>query len=89
MRARSSRLIFAGAAVIALPVSFYGGLALKEYFLSNKLDTVTNDAIPAPHGQAMRARIVQLAQERSSLLEQRHEIDAKIHDLRQKMSSDS
>lgn len=39
-------------------VSFYGGLAIKEYYLSKELDKV-DDSRPPPHERAVRARIVQ------------------------------
>ena len=39
-------------------VSFYGGLGLKEYFLSNEFSENFKEAI-APADRAMRARIVQ------------------------------
>ena len=39
-------------------VSVYGGLALKEHFLSNELLDESGD-VPSPHERAMQARIVQ------------------------------
>lgn len=61
-------------------VSFYGGLAIKEYYLSKELDKV-DDSRPPPHERAMRARIVQcvspfrlfLAENRRSFLVKRLE----------------
>lgn len=54
---------FACASLTPLPclmfsVSFYGGLAIKEYYLSKELGKV-DDSRPPPHERAMRARIVQ------------------------------
>lgn len=54
---------FVQASLTPLPclifsVSFYGGLAIKEYYLSKELEKV-DDSRPPPHERAMRARIVQ------------------------------
>ncbi|KIR30325.1 hypothetical protein I307_03434, partial [Cryptococcus deuterogattii 99/473] len=62
-------------------VSFYGGLAIKEYYLSKELDKV-DDSRPPPHERAMRARIVQLEQERQELLKEGQNLDIKIGDIR-------
>ncbi|OWZ34517.1 hypothetical protein C347_01901 [Cryptococcus neoformans AD2-60a] len=82
---------FACASLTPLPclmfsVSFYGGLAIKEYYLSKELGKV-DDSRPPPHERAMRARIVQLEQERQELLKEGQNLDIKIGDIRKRMEA--
>ncbi|WVR05855.1 hypothetical protein IAU60_002881 [Kwoniella sp. DSM 27419] len=61
-------------------------LAIKEHYLSNELEQVA-PARHAPHERAMRARIVQLEQERKELLKEGENLDQKIIDLKRRMAT--
>ncbi|WVQ88310.1 hypothetical protein IAS59_002044 [Cryptococcus gattii] len=69
MRLSQVNKILLGSCIVVVPLSFYGGLAIKEYYLSKELDKV-DDSRPPPHERAVRARIVQLEQERQELLKE-------------------
>ncbi|WVO19871.1 uncharacterized protein IAS62_001161 [Cryptococcus decagattii] len=81
MRLSQVNKILLGSCIVVVPLSFYGGLAIKEYYLSKELDKV-DDSRPPPHERAMRARIVQLEQERQELLKEGQNLDIKIGDIR-------
>ncbi|EIW72671.1 hypothetical protein TREMEDRAFT_25408, partial [Tremella mesenterica DSM 1558] len=65
-----------------LPVSFYGGLALKEYFLAGELPVEERKELAS---LASRARIAQLQQERSGLLEEAQQLDQKMEEVKRRM----
>ncbi|EJT51548.1 hypothetical protein A1Q2_02745 [Trichosporon asahii var. asahii CBS 8904] len=77
------KLAIAGA-VIVVPLSFYGGLAIKEHFLSKEME-VTPEADHKVKERANRARIVQLEEQRKDLLKEGDDIDKKIAQLKAKM----
>ncbi|WVO17879.1 hypothetical protein L204_105577 [Cryptococcus depauperatus] len=69
MRLSQVNKILLGSSIIVVPLSFYGGMYVKEYWLSRKLDEI-DDMKPPPHERAMRARTVQLERERKDLMEE-------------------
>lgn len=85
MRLSQVNKILLGSCIVVVPLSFYGGLAIKEYYLSKELEKV-DDSRPPPHERAMRARIVQLEQERQELLKEGQNLDIKIRDIRKRMT---
>ncbi|WWC58601.1 uncharacterized protein I303_101144 [Kwoniella dejecticola CBS 10117] len=89
MRLSQANKILLGSCVVVVPLSFYGGLAIKEHYLSNELPDVTNATAvrAAPHERAMRARIVQLEQERKELLKEGEDLDAKILAMKKRMAA--
>ncbi|OCF31137.1 hypothetical protein I316_07269 [Kwoniella heveanensis BCC8398] len=86
MRLSQVNKILLGSCVVVIPLSFYGGLAIKEHYLSNELEDA-KDNRPHPHERAMRARIVQLEAERKELLKEGQSLDAKILDMKKRMAS--
>ncbi|OCF55501.1 hypothetical protein L486_06985 [Kwoniella mangroviensis CBS 10435] len=88
MRLSQVNKILLGSCVVVVPLSFYGGLAIKEKFLSNELAAGKfGDGRPAPHERAMRARIVQLEQERKELLKEGEDLDSKILAMKKRMAT--
>ncbi|ODN84510.1 hypothetical protein L202_00442 [Cryptococcus amylolentus CBS 6039] len=85
MRLSQVNKILLGSCIVVVPLSFYGGLAIKEYYLSNELEQ-TNATRSAPHERAMRARIVQLEAERKELLKEGQNLDTKILDIKKRMA---
>ncbi|WWD17912.1 hypothetical protein CI109_102357 [Kwoniella shandongensis] len=85
MRLSQANKILLGSCIVVVPLSFYGGLAIKEHFLSNELNKVEANR-PAPHERAMRARIVQMEAERKELLKEGQNLDSKILELKKRMA---
>ncbi|WVW82257.1 hypothetical protein I302_104263 [Kwoniella bestiolae CBS 10118] len=86
MRLSQVNKILLGSCIVVVPLSFYGGLAIKEHYLSNELANVA-ERRSAPHERAMRARIVQLEQERKELLKEGEDLDAKIQAMKKRMAT--
>ncbi|KAL7423816.1 hypothetical protein Q5752_001400 [Cryptotrichosporon argae] len=84
MRLLQANKILLASCCVVVPLSFYGGLALKERYLAAQLDADDKRLV---HERAMRARIVQLAQERAELEEEARNVDAKLADLRGRMKT--
>ncbi|KAK8865903.1 hypothetical protein IAR55_001051 [Kwoniella newhampshirensis] len=85
MRLSQANKILLGSCVVVVPMSFYGGLAIKEHYLSNELPNVEGTR-PAPHERAVRARIVQMEAERKELLKEGENLDGKILELKKRMA---
>nr|ODN98689.1 hypothetical protein L204_02653 [Cryptococcus depauperatus CBS 7855] len=85
MRLSQVNKILLGSSIIVVPLSFYGGMYVKEYWLSRKLDEI-DDMKPPPHERAMRARTVQLERERKDLMEEGQTLDQKIVEIRKRIA---
>ncbi|WRT64107.1 uncharacterized protein IL334_001036 [Kwoniella shivajii] len=86
MRLSQANKILVGSCIVVVPLSFYGGLAIKEHYLSNELAKV-DDTRPPPHERAMRARIAQLEQERKELMKEAQDLDSKLLTMKNRMAS--
>ncbi|WWC86216.1 uncharacterized protein L201_001089 [Kwoniella dendrophila CBS 6074] len=86
MRLSQVNKILLGSCLVVVPVSFYGGLAIKEHYLSKEYNQGEQNRTQ-PHERAMRARIVQLEQERKELLKESQDLDGKILAMKERMAS--
>jgi hypothetical protein len=66
MRLSQANKILLGSCLVVVPLSFYGGLAIKEHYLAGELDKVpeSKDLVSE---RAVKARIVQYVGAREEL----------------------
>ncbi|RSH83165.1 uncharacterized protein EHS24_006824 [Apiotrichum porosum] len=88
MRLLVANKILLGAAAVVVPgkSSIYYGLTLKEKSLVNQIERIP-DGSQLKTDRAMRARIVQLSQERAELLAESAEVDRKLGDVRKRAAN--
>ncbi|BEJ14391.1 hypothetical protein CspHIS471_0401580 [Cutaneotrichosporon sp. HIS471] len=88
MRLSHANKILLGSCVVVVPLSFYGGLAIKEHYLAGELDKVpeSKDLVSE---RAVKARIVQLEQERKELMGEGRDLDKKIAEIKARLATKS
>ncbi|WVQ85524.1 hypothetical protein IAT38_007690 [Cryptococcus sp. DSM 104549] len=84
--ATKPNLIFMIGCVIVAPVSYYGGVAIKQHILNREL-AKTSEYVSPGHDTAVRARIAQLTHERNELLREEDSLDAKIAQIKERISN--
>ncbi|GMK58633.1 hypothetical protein CspeluHIS016_0600750 [Cutaneotrichosporon spelunceum] len=85
MRLSHANKILLGSCIVVVPLSFYGGLALKEHYLAGELDKVPESSELVSQ-RAVKARIVQLEQERKELLTEGRDLDNKIAEIKARLA---
>ncbi|KLT38322.1 hypothetical protein CC85DRAFT_38720 [Cutaneotrichosporon oleaginosum] len=99
MRLSQANKILLGSCLVVVPLSFYGGLAIKEHYLAGELDKVpeSKDLVSE---RAVKARIVQcvgggmsvdrrLEQERKELMVEGRDLDKKIAEIKARLAAKS